>query len=319
MPISGTIKSKNMKPILAILNLSLLLSSLFSCKNSTTETGNSETAPRIPVKTTVVVAGKIDNVISLNGKTVYLRKNAVVSSIPGYISKVNIQYGDQVRKNQLLFEIQTRENKAIENSGIETEINTGNHGIICIKSPSDGIIGELNVSASGIYVAEGTQLCNLVESQDVMVQVNVPFEFNQMIRLNQGCRITLPDSTTMNGSITRIIPEINEVSQTQNVLIKILGGRQLPENLNVQAQFIRSTHLNAMLIPKEALLTNEVQNDFWVIKILNDSLALKIPVRRGFENQNMVEIISERLSVNDIVIIEGAYGLADSTIVKIVK
>jgi hypothetical protein len=131
--------------------------------------------------------------------------------------------------------------------------------------------------------------------------------------------VVLPDSTFLDGTVYKIMPLINEISQTQNVLIKVHSNRPVPENLNVIVQFIRLSHSKAFLIPKAALLTNEAQQEFWVMKILHDSIASIVPVKKGFENKGMVEILSPQISVSDPVIIEGAYGLPDSTIVKVVK
>jgi hypothetical protein len=64
-------------------------------------------------------------------------------------------------------------------------------------------------------------------------------------------------------------------------------------------------------------MTNETQNEFWVMKVIMDSIAIKIPVIRGIENDSLSEIISPLLRKNDLIISEGAYGLPDSTIVKI--
>ena len=66
-------------------------------------------------------------------------------------------------------------------------------------------------------------------------------------------------------------------------------------------------------------MTNETQSEFWVMKIINDTLAVKIPVIKGFENDSVSEISSPLLNKNDLVISEGAYGLPDSTVVKIEK
>jgi hypothetical protein len=170
-----------------------------------------------------------------------------------------------------------------------------------------------------MYVAEGSQLCTILENKDMLVQVNVPYEYNQWIKINKGCKVVLPDSTFLDGTVYKIMPLINEISQTQNVLIKVHSNRPVPENLNVIVQFIRLSHSKAFLIPKAALLTNEAQQEFWVMKILHDSIASIVPVKKGFENKGMVEILSPQISVSDPVIIEGAYGLPDSTIVKVVK
>ena len=292
---------------------------LFSCRSNKTETMPNTFSPKVSVKTTSVTIGNLDDVISLNGKSVYLKKNNGISSIPGYLKKVYVQYGDMVHKNDILFEIQTKENKALENSNLDPELSSSKNGIIKILAPADGTISDLNINSSGMYIAEGSQLCTIVEHNEMMVQVNVPYEYNQWIKINKECKIVLPDSTFLDGTIYKIMPLINETSQTQNVLIKVRNIRPVPENLNVIVQIIKLSHPRAFLIPKEALLTNEIQQEFWVMKIQNDSIAIKIPVKKGFENDRMVEIISKDIAVNDPVIIEGAYGLPDSTVVKVVK
>lgn len=308
-----------MKSATIILSVILPLSVLVSCRSKKTEIGPDAGDSKASVKTTFVMSGNIDDIIKLNGKTIFLKKSAVFSSIPGYVKRVYAQYGDLVKKNDLLFEIQTRENKAMEKSDLDPQLSFAKSGVISILAPADGILSELNINSPGVYVVEGTQLCTVTENKDMMVQVNVPFEYNQMISTNKACKVVLPDSTFLDGKIMKIMPVINETSQTQNVLIKVLSNRQLPENLNVSVQFIKSSHFKAMLIPKEALLTNEVQNEFWVMKILHDSIAVKVPVLKGLANYRMVEIISPEISVNDPIIIEGAYGLPDRTIVKIVR
>ncbi len=307
-----------MKSIFSLLSIGLFMALFVSCKSKPKEVPQDQASPKVSVKTTTVVIGKIDQLVVLNGKSVYLRKNNVLSSISGYIKKVNVRFGDAVRKNDLLFEIQTKENKALESSGLDTLLSSKS-GVISILAQSEGIISELNVNSSGMFIAEGSPLCTIVENKDQMVQVNVPYEYNSWIKRNLLCKIVLPDSTLLDGSTYRIMPVINETSQTQNVLIQIRGSRQLPENLNVIVQFIKSDHPKALLVPREALLTNESQQEYWVMKIMQDSLAVKVPVQKGFENSRMVEVVSPNVLVNDPVIIDGAYGLPDSTVVKIQK
>jgi len=308
-----------MKSALNILYITLLLALFVSCKSKKAESAQIAADQRIPVKTTTVLNGSIDEIISLNGKSVFLKKNVVISSIPGYLKKVYVQYGDRVNKNTLLFEIQTKESKALENSGLDPELSSSKSGIVGIRSPSDGIVSDLNVNSTGIYVSEGSPLCTIVENTDMVVQVNVPFKYNRWLRINLESKIVLPDSTFLDGYVYKIMPLINETSQTQNVLVRVRSTRQLPENLNVIIQFVGSSHSKTLLIPKGALLTNEKQQEFWVMKVLHDSMAVKIPVRIGIENNRLVEVFSKDISANDPVILEGAYGLPDSAMVKIVR
>ena len=73
-----------------------------------------------------------------------------------------------------------------------------------------------------------------------------------------------------------------------------------------------------MLVDKKAVLTDEVQEDFWVLKIVNNK-ALKVPIVKGFDDGQNIEISSSLLKIGEAVIIEGGYGLSDSTVVKIEK
>jgi len=302
-----------MKNIIILLLVAFELLLLSSCRDQS-HNRNGQT-PVVTVKTTLVTKGDIENSIILNGKTVYLKKNSIFSPIAGYISKINIKYGDRINKNDLLFEIQTKENKALEN----TPVKLKNAGIIQVLSPSSGVVNKLYINETGTYTTGGSLLCSIVEDNNLSIQVNVPYRFHQLITTGKKCKIFLPDNTGLDGTVYKIIPVINEASQTQDVLIKLNSNRNLPDNLNLTVQFVSTQHTNSCLLPKKAVLTNETLDKTWVMKIVNDNMAVKVPVIKGIENDSIVEIISPRLSLNDTVIIEGSYGLPDSSVVKLIK
>lgn len=305
-----------MKNITFILLTSFWISGLSSCKEQAST--QIEQVPVVSVKAALVQQGDIESTLSLSGKTIYLKKNLVISPIAGYVVGNNIKLGDEVKKNDVLFEIQTKESRALQNG----DNPDGKIGFLKVLASSDGIISELNINETGAYVVEGGLLCNIVENRDLLVQVNVPFEYNTLVKKGTDCKIFLSDGTSLDGDIYQVLPVIDEMNQTQNVLIKPIQNttgaiRQLPENLNLQVQFILARHSKALLIPKAALMTNETQKEFWVMKIVDDSIAIKFPVIPGIQNDSIIEILSSDLKNGDLVISEGAYGLADSTVVKI--
>jgi hypothetical protein len=261
------------------------------------------------------IQGVIENEISFIGSTVYLNKTQIISPIAGYIVRADVKFGQEVQKNEVLFEIQTRESKALEYE----KKSAGDFGIVKVPATSGGFINELNVNESGIYVAEGGNLCNIVDNNDLMIKVNVPFEYNSLLRKESNCKIRLADNTIITGSVFRILPVMDEVNQTQTVLIKPGTNRQLPENLNLTIRFVNEKHRQSFLVSRSSLMTNETQSEFWVMKIDANNLAVKIPVKKGIENDSIAEIISADLKVNDLIISEGAYGLPDSTIIRIEK
>ncbi|MEI6347037.1 MAG: HlyD family efflux transporter periplasmic adaptor subunit [Bacteroidota bacterium] len=301
-----------MKKTVQLLFTTFILFWMISCKEQPAK--ETEQTPEVAVKTGIVSQGDIQNIISFNGKTIYLKKNSIISPISGYIVKVNVNYGDVVQKNDLLFEIQTKEKKALGNS----DSSLSKVGIIKIFAPSNGIINELSVNQSGVYVSDGSSLCTITENKDLMFQLNVPFEFNKLMKIGSNCQILLSDKSILEGTIFKIMPTLNEISQTQNILIKPNSSRLLPENLNVRVNIKGEIHRNCMLVDKKAVLTDEVQEEFWVLKIVNNK-AIKVPIIKGFDDGQKVEITSSSLKISDTIIIEGGYGLSDSTVVKIEK
>ena len=295
------------------LLFSIFILSLTFCSCTKKETKEAEQTPVVTVKTLPVKFGAIDNKLSFNGKTIYLKKNLVVSPLSGYILKMFVKFGDTVKKGKLLFEIQTKENKALESS------NDGNIGIIRILSPSYGVISTLNITATGAYALEGAALCTIAESNDVMVQLNLPFEFNSLVKKGTQVTLILDENTKFKGTVYHILPTVDEANQTQQILIKPHTNKQLPENLNLAVEILKSRHSNSCLIPRNAVMTNETQTQFWVMKIVDNKLAVKVPVSKGIENDEVIEVLSSGLRNADQVITEGAYGLNDSSKVKVVR
>ncbi len=291
-----------MRKILFTLCITAFILSSCTKKEATVQ----EQTPVVSVKTSAVSFGKIDSKLTFNGKTVYLKKNLVVSPISGYVRKISVKFGDYVKKGDLLFEIQTKENKALESS------NTGNAGLIKVYAPSHGVINVLNITENGAYILEGASLCTVAENNDVLVQLNLPFEFNSLVKTGANCTLVLGDSK-FSGTIYQILPTVDDANQTQQILIKPHYSKPLPENLNLEVEIVKASHNRTCLVPRNAVMTNETQTEFWVMKIVNNKLAIKVPVKKGIENDDMVEILNSGLSSTDLVVSEGGYGLNDST------
>jgi len=286
----------------------ILVLLITSCSKKEAE--QAEQKPIVSVRTASVKLGEIDSKLTFNGKTVYLKKNMVSSPISGYVRLIAVKFGDYVKKGQLLFEIQTKENKALENS------NVGNAGLIKVFAPAQGVVNTLNTTENGAYVVEGATLCTVAENQEVLVQLNLPFEFNSLVKTGETCTLVLGEDTRFSGTIYQILPTVDDANQTQQVLIKPHYTKPLPENLNLEVELLKARHSKSYLIPRNALMTNETQTEFWVMKVVNN-MAIKVPVQKGIENNETVEVLNSGLTTTDLVISEGAYGLNDSSAVKI--
>lgn len=55
-----------------------------------------------------------------------------------------------------------------------------------------------------------------------------------------------------------------------------------------------------------------MQTEFWIMKMADSVTAVRVPVTRGLETSDEVEIISPGLSPSDLILLTGNYGLPDT-------
>jgi hypothetical protein len=115
------------------------------------------------------------------------------------------------------------------------------------------------------------------------------------------------------------MPTVDSVSQTQAVMLKINSSTPVPQNLIAKVRIVKNAKNNVSSLPKEAVLTNEAQTNYWVMKMIDSITAVKVPVIKGLEASGRVEIVRPQFSSSDNILLTGNYGLPDTAKVKIVK
>ena len=63
----------------------------------------------------------------------------------------------------------------------------------------------------------------------------------------------------------------------------------------------------------------ETMENFWVMKLINDSTAVKIPVKKGIVSGQKIEILSPQFKPTDRLVTTGNYGLPDTALVTVLK
>ena len=271
--------------------------------------------PKTPVTVISVSEEPINETIDLNAVSSFLKKNTVKSPATGIVENIEINVGDNVDKGQLLFNIKTREAAALEKSQI-TDSSLLFKGLIKIKAPKTGIISSIT-RQMGDYVQEGDELAVISDQNSLVFLLEVPFELNSYIKKNTMCIILLSDNRRLEGIISSRLPVADMQSQTESFIIKPTTPEKLPENLIAKISIIKSSKVKAFTLPKSAVLSNETQTDFWIMKLINDSTAVKIPVKKGIELSDKVEILQPVLNQSDRILQTGNYGLPDTAKVTI--
>jgi multidrug efflux pump subunit AcrA (membrane-fusion protein) len=292
-----------------------LLTVLYACKdrsNSSEITG----AVRTPVTIIPVSFREVTATIDLPATSKFMNKNIVRATTAGTLENILVRQGDFVASGQLLFTIRTRESAAIGSTSGNDSTLTFN-GLIHITANEPGVINSISYQ-KGDFVQEGDQIVVMSEQKSLAFILDVPFEFQSIADQNRECSIVLPDGKIINGAITVKLPEMEMMSQTVSYVIKPDSPDQLPANLIARVSLIKSSNNNAMVVPKEAVLGNETQTEFWVMKVLNDTTAIRVNIRKGYENNNEIEIIEPGFLKSDRIVVKGNYGLADTAGITII-
>lgn len=291
---------------------------LSACHNNNSAPAN-EPKPRSNVQITVIQSGNISDNLVLSGTSVYLKRNMVTSSIAAFITNVYVKLGDHVKKGQALYLLESKERKALGADISKVDPSLKGFGLIRVTAPASGIVTTFDKQQTGEYVLEGAQLCTIAASNDLAFQVNVPYEYTDLVKPGKKCTITLPDGSQHTATITTPLATMNVTEQTQVLLARPDQNLFLPENLLGKVQFNRSAPGNQQLLPKSCVLSDELLKEFWVMKLVNDSMAVKVPVKTGSKDLRLIEIRSPKFQTGDKILISGNYGLADTALVMVNK
>lgn len=310
-------QNKRMNRINFLANLIILLV-LISCTNNVKPAAEEESAKvTTPVTVTSVSTGTISKVINLTATSSYLKKNTVKSTATGYITKISCNIGEYVKAGSPLYSVKTKEAEALSNFS-KTNPEFAFNGELTIKAPTSGIISEVNKQDND-YVADGDQLCVIAEQSSLVFLLNVPFEQNKHAAIGTNCEIVLPDSTRIPGTITSKLSAIDAASQTQSFVVKTRTNAQLPENLTAFVQLSESTKANTQIVEKGCVLSDETMENYWVMKLINDSTAIKVAVKPGIVTDTRIEILLPLFANSDRLVNSGHYGLPDTARVNITQ
>lgn len=293
----------------------------FACKHKEKATEEEAVAPdevRTPVTVTNVETTSLDDYVELNATSSYQQSNFIKASANGYLRSVNVKLGQMVHSGQLAFTLQTKEAHALGNTINQLDPSFHFSGLINIPAAASGYIQSLNHQV-GDYVQDGEQLAQLADSKSFGFILNVPYELRPYVTTGKTVQVDMPDGKHVNGVVANILPNVDSVSQTQNVFVRVPSSTTIPQNLIAKVRIVKSARSNTSSLPKGAVLTDDSQSNFWVMKMIDSVTAVKVPIVKGLETKDRVEILRPQFSSTDKILLTGNYGLSDTAKVKIVK
>ena len=271
-----------------------------------------------PVTVDSVKYGPITDSLELNASSTYLQNSYVKSIAAGYIKSVLVKPGDFVNNGKTIFTLETKESAAIGQTISSLDSSFKFSGLITVQAKGHGYITQLN-HQPGDYVQDGEQLAVISDQNSFVFILNMPYEDRNIVLANKTVFLTLPDGTRLTGTIGTIFPNMDSVTQTQGVTIRVNPAHPLPQNLIAKVHILRNAKKRTQTVARAAVLSNDAQTSFWVMKLIDSTTAVKVPVEKGMEFPDHIEILQPLFNRSDRILISGNYGLPDTAKVSVMK
>ena len=195
-----------------------------------------------------------------------------------------------------------------------------------ILTPFDGYVtkryvdpGALIPQATGFVSAVNTVL-TVMDLSQVKVLVNVPERDVTSIHVGDPVTLTLDAyaDQTFQGRVTKFAPALEASSRTLQVEIDVANDDlALKPGMFARVSVVLERHPQAVVVPAEALLVNELGSFLYVIGGSDGTATVRrTAVRTGIEDGGHVEILAG-LSVKDRVVVTGEEFVRDGGSVRV--
>lgn len=336
-----------------ILTTILLAAFLIGCGSKTENTNDD---PVIPVEVHQVGKIIIERTLDFAGTVMAWRETNLGAQTSGRIEKIYVKEGDEVKEGDVLvqmddtqltqariqYEIAKEDFTRIKplfdegsvspqqfdkvKAGYETTKST--YELILrntqLRAPISGVITAKRMNEGEVFLlAPGAggapSIVNIMQIDFLKILVNVAESNFPNIRLGQIATVetdVYPDQN-FTGTVSRVDPAINPMTRTFTVEVKIPNSKRIIRPGMFARVMIKTGDIDALIIPRSALIKQLGTNILYTYIIDNDS-AKRRQVTLGKEMDAIVEVLSG-LEIGNQLVVKGMGRLKDGSRVQIVS
>lgn len=317
---------------------------LTSCGDHDDHGSEAEAAstPVVSVRVDAVTVASPEVTVEAFGTTEALRQQKVHAPLAGRLVQLSAFEGTPVRRGDMLAVIMTKESQAallgaetlLRSASTEEQRAEAERMVALARSSAhsvtltasiNGIIATRSVS-EGEVVSENQELCTIIDPATIVFFADVLLRDLVDIRTGEKSRIVFPalGSQVFPACVVAVAPTAAPEGQTVRVRLDMIGTSprlrsSLRTGMNGTATIVTDVVRNALMVPRIAVLRDDENDTYAVVMVTADSLALHVPVMCGVEAGPLIQISGHGVVAGLPVITEGAYALADSTKVSVVR
>jgi multidrug efflux pump subunit AcrA (membrane-fusion protein) len=182
-----------------------------------------------------------------------------------------------------------------------------------IVSPIDATVIAVNGNP-GESVDTTKVLIDLVGLDRLVVIVDVPVEESGSLVAGMPAQVVLP-SNSIDGKIYFVGSEVDRKDNTIPVSIDLPPGSGLKPGESVDVRIVAEEHKDVLAVPKESVVADENGDSF--IALLSGDQATHKTAHIGLREGDLVEVQADGLKDGDLIVGNGAYGLAKFQVAKV--
>ena len=196
--------------------------------------------------------------------------------------------------------------------GAEAQLN-----YTSIRTPISGIVTDRPLFA-GEMAPAGVALVTVMDTSVLIAKLHIAQSEAQQLALGSAATISvLGIDDPIVARVSLISPALDPGSTTVEVWLRVENANgELKAGTGVHAALKGVPLSNALLIPADAVQRSSESGARMVLVIASDGTARKKQVTVGIQTAQKAQILSG-LTVDDLVITSGGYGLDDGTKVKV--
>lgn len=334
------------------LSLSALALLAVSCGNKSEEKAEeTQVQEKVQVKIAKVTSADIPQTETYTATVESDVKNNIAPNASYRIEKIYVEVGDQVRKGQVLVQLDASsmqqmklqlENQKVEfgrteqlyqvggaskaeydNAKMQLDVISTQYKQLVentqLLSPISGVVTARNYDNGDLYSSGSGPVLTIEQTNPVKVMVNISEEYYKKVYKGMSVDIDLDayKGETFNGKVTVVYPTVDVATHTFPVEVTISNPAQKVR----PGMFARATvnfgSVNHVLVPDEALVKQIGAGDRYVY-VYKDGKVSYNKVELGQHIGTNYEIISG-VNPGDEVVVAGQARLANGKEVEVVK
>lgn len=301
--------NKNQLKLIA-LSMILVLT-ITGCTKKDDKTGQNSEAEDAKVETVFAVnafesyIGDLNGYLDFGGDVTALSSIDVLPDTSGRISRILVNVGDVVKKDQILAEVDA------SRPGMTYSASP-------VKSPIDGTVTAFTTSVGSM--ASPSMTIGKVSSTDKLeIKTSVAERYISKIKLNQKAVLTFDayPGETFSANVVEISPVLDTSTRTMSISLQLNPpDERVKIGMYSRIKLITDHKSNVVIVPINSVITRSEKQYVFVVNEDN-SVSMK-EISEGIRVDDKVEIL-QGLTGKEIVVTKGQTLLNEGTKVNVVS